>query len=127
MDDKPKRVRKRTPYRALTPEQKARKREMERIRTGSPEAIEARRAKQREQHRKARQDMKGHTGWQRALGLIVEVNPESRLCLRPERVPGVAPYCEDDGPQQPLDNRRTRITLPSLNHPSLQRLLHEDH
>ena len=82
---------------------------------------EAKRAATREKNRLERELNKPFTGWQRTLGLTVEVNPETRLCQRPERVPGVAPLCAEDTPE--LNNRRTRITLPSLTHPSFVRFL----
>lgn len=34
-------------------------------------------------------------GWQAAIGVPREMT-QSRLCLKPARVPGVAPLCEDE-------------------------------
>ena len=107
---------------SMTPEERKRKKlkAHERRMSMTPEEEERERKRAREYQRAHRQSLKGE-GWQKVLGLTVESNPESRLCQRPQRVPGVAPPCELDTPE--LNNRQTRITLPSLNHPSLVRLL----
>ena len=55
--------------------------------------------------------MKAHSGWQKLLGLPVEY-ADRRLCLRPQRIPGQVPPCEEDRPE-PGDRRR--ITLPKLS------------